>query len=121
MTVCRNRQIDCLKSIRSGDLFEGFLDLPIDDHPGAGLKISARPEITDPCRKTEISQTKGFSKGIQGEGDPCVCMNAEQGLVGILEINTTQFGGMLAGHGTVSNHVPGITGCFRQAGNGQSG
>ena len=52
LTVCRYRQIDSLKTICPGDLFEGFLDLPIDDHPGAGSKISARPEITDLCRKT---------------------------------------------------------------------
>ena len=88
-------EIDCLpkspnrllKSICPGDLFEGILDLPIDDHPGTGSVISARPEITDLCRKTEISLTKGFTKGIQGESDPRVCMNAKQGLVGILEIN----------------------------------
>ena len=28
---------------------------------------------------------------------------------------------MLAGHGTVSNHVPCFSGCFRQAGDGQTG
>ena len=48
-------------------------------------------------------------------------MNAEQGLVGILEISPIQFGGMLAGHGTVSNHVPCLPGCFRQTGYGQTG
>ena len=121
LPVFRDRQIDCLKSICPGDLFKGFLDLPIDDHPGTGSVISARPEITDLCRKTEISLTKGFSKSIQGEGDPRVCMNAEQGLVGILEINTTQFGGMLTGHRTVTNHVPCFSGCFRQTGDGQTG
>ena len=109
-----------MKSICSGDLFKGLLDLPINYDPSAGSKICAGSEITDLCRKTEISLTKGFSEGIQREGDPRVGVNAEQGLVGILEINPIQFGGMLAGHGPVSNHVPGITGCFRQAGDGQT-
>ena len=121
LTVCGNRQIDCLKSICSGDFFKGLIDLPINYDPGTGSKICAGSEITDLCRETEFSLTKGFSEGIQGEGDPRVCVNAKQGLVGILEIDPSQFGGMLAGHGPVSNHVPGITGCLRQAGDAQTG